>query len=42
MNNNVKNDWHQADIIAALRKRGTTLDESGLWLFDRNDYFPMI
>jgi Ner family transcriptional regulator len=25
MNNNVKNDWHQADIIAALRKRGTTL-----------------
>ncbi|MDC9598295.1 helix-turn-helix domain-containing protein [Xenorhabdus anantnagensis] len=23
--NNVKNDWHQADIIAALRKRGTTL-----------------
>ncbi|PHM49544.1 transcriptional regulator [Xenorhabdus sp. KK7.4] len=32
--NNVKNDWHQADIIAALRKRGTTLvavsRESGL------------
>ncbi|CAM3379541.1 Sugar fermentation stimulation protein B (Ner-like protein) [Xenorhabdus nematophila ATCC 19061] len=25
MNNNVRNDWHQADIIAALRKRGTTL-----------------
>ncbi|MDE9538900.1 helix-turn-helix domain-containing protein [Xenorhabdus bovienii] len=27
MNNNYvqKNDWHQADIIAALRKRGTTL-----------------
>ncbi|WP_446470472.1 helix-turn-helix domain-containing protein [Xenorhabdus stockiae] len=24
-NNNVQNDWHQADIIAALRKRGTTL-----------------
>ncbi|MDC9589767.1 helix-turn-helix transcriptional regulator [Xenorhabdus sp. XENO-10] len=23
--NNVRNDWHQADIIAALRKRGTTL-----------------
>ncbi|KLU16121.1 MULTISPECIES: helix-turn-helix domain-containing protein [Xenorhabdus] len=23
--NNIKNDWHQADIIAALRKRGTTL-----------------
>ncbi|CDH33628.1 transcriptional activator of maltose metabolism (modular protein) [Xenorhabdus bovienii str. Intermedium] len=32
--NNVRNDWHQADIIAALRKRGTTLAavsrESGL------------
>ncbi|REF28529.1 Nlp family transcriptional regulator [Xenorhabdus cabanillasii] len=27
MNHNYvqKNDWHQADIIAALRKRGTTL-----------------
>ncbi|MDC9598865.1 helix-turn-helix domain-containing protein [Xenorhabdus anantnagensis] len=25
MNNNIRNDWHQADIIAALRKRGTTL-----------------
>ncbi|MCC8466484.1 helix-turn-helix domain-containing protein [Photorhabdus bodei] len=29
-----QNDWHQADIIAALRKRGTTLAalsrESGL------------
>ncbi|MBD2812579.1 helix-turn-helix domain-containing protein [Xenorhabdus sp. Vera] len=24
-NNVQKNDWHQADIIAALRKRGTTL-----------------
>ncbi|WP_340617816.1 helix-turn-helix domain-containing protein [Xenorhabdus entomophaga] len=24
-NNNIQNDWHQADIIAALRKRGTTL-----------------
>ncbi|CAE16695.1 unnamed protein product [Photorhabdus laumondii subsp. laumondii TTO1] len=23
--NNVRNGWHQADIIAALRKRGTTL-----------------
>ncbi|WP_338885275.1 MULTISPECIES: helix-turn-helix domain-containing protein [Xenorhabdus] len=23
--NNVKNDWYQADIIAALRKGGTTL-----------------
>ncbi len=23
--NNVKNDWHQADIIAALRKCGPTL-----------------
>ncbi len=23
--NNVRNDWHQADIIAALCKRGTTL-----------------
>ncbi|MGJ0635979.1 helix-turn-helix domain-containing protein [Xenorhabdus bovienii] len=23
--NDVRNDWHQADIIAALRKRGTTL-----------------
>ncbi|MDX8000474.1 transcriptional regulator [Xenorhabdus sp. Reich] len=22
---NVKPDWHQADVIAALRKRGTTL-----------------
>ncbi|MBC8949893.1 helix-turn-helix transcriptional regulator [Xenorhabdus sp. TS4] len=22
---NIKNDWHQADVIAALRKRGTTL-----------------
>ncbi|PHM52365.1 helix-turn-helix domain-containing protein [Xenorhabdus hominickii] len=22
---NTKKDWHQADIIAALRKRGTTL-----------------
>ncbi|PHM72338.1 helix-turn-helix transcriptional regulator [Xenorhabdus sp. KJ12.1] len=22
---NTKNDWHPADIIAALRKRGTTL-----------------
>ncbi|WP_141557372.1 helix-turn-helix domain-containing protein, partial [Xenorhabdus cabanillasii] len=21
----IKKDWHQADIIAALRKRGTTL-----------------
>ncbi len=21
----MKNDWHQADIIAALRKKGTTL-----------------
>ncbi|OTA16990.1 transcriptional regulator [Xenorhabdus beddingii] len=34
MNNNVKNDWHHADIIAALRKLGTTLAavsrESGL------------
>ncbi|CBJ83226.1 transcriptional activator of maltose metabolism (modular protein) [Xenorhabdus bovienii str. Jollieti] len=31
---NVRNDWHQADIIAELRKRGTTLAavsrESGL------------
>ncbi|MCC8380212.1 helix-turn-helix transcriptional regulator [Xenorhabdus sp. PB30.3] len=31
---NVKKDWHQADIIAALRKHGTTLAavsrESGL------------
>ncbi len=25
MNNNIRTDWHQADIIAALRKRGTTL-----------------
>ncbi len=25
MNNNIRNDWHQADIIAVLRKRGTTL-----------------
>nr|WP_323858954.1 MULTISPECIES: helix-turn-helix domain-containing protein [unclassified Xenorhabdus] len=27
MNHNYvqQNDWHQADIIAALRKRGTTL-----------------
>ncbi|MBE8598151.1 helix-turn-helix domain-containing protein [Xenorhabdus sp. BG5] len=24
-NNHIQNDWHQADIIAALRKRGTTL-----------------
>ncbi|PHM39178.1 transcriptional regulator [Xenorhabdus mauleonii] len=23
--NNIKNDWHPADIIAALRKCGTTL-----------------
>ncbi|MBC8945195.1 transcriptional regulator [Xenorhabdus indica] len=30
MNNNVKNDWHQVDIIAALRKHGTTLNENGL------------
>jgi len=27
------NDWHQADIIAALRKRGTTL-ACGIEFFD--------
>ncbi|MBD1229585.1 helix-turn-helix domain-containing protein [Xenorhabdus griffiniae] len=28
MNNNIRNDWHQADIIAAPRKRGTTLADA--------------